>query len=169
MGLDITAYRNLTEKPNAALDEDGYPEEGVRFWNNADFPGRFDGLKEGMVYEYAECYDFRAGGYGGYNEWRERLAKLAEYPATEYKRWGLKELRHDAGAWARGSGPFYELINFADNEGTIGPVVAKKLAADFAEWDERAKATGDEWFYDRYQAWRKAFEMAADNGAVSFH
>ena len=172
MGLDITAYRQLREAPNAELDVDGYPKgRETKLYENTDFPGRMEGLKDRGVYAYEEAFGFRAGSYGGYNQWRNELARMAGYPL------GRDEpmLSHAASAWSGKLDhmPFVELVNFADNEGTIGPVVAAKLAKDFADWDDRAQVFGsnlnEEWFYRQYCNWRKAFEMAADAGAVSFH
>jgi hypothetical protein len=71
--------------------------------------------------------------------------------------------------WNGAQGPFSELIHFSDCEGVIGTAVSKKLAADFAAFDEKAKAAGNERYYAKYQEWRKAFEMAANGGAVDFH
>ena len=172
MGLDITAYRKIEIANGAAVDEDGDPvdyDEHQRFYFNPDFQGREEGLVEGAIYTRGtEEHDFRAGGYGGYNAWREELAKLAGYPATPHTRYLVTEDRHDAGAWEATEGPFWELINFSDCEGVIGPVVSAKLAKDFEEFDERAKVIGD-YFYDRYLDWKLAFELAADGGAVVFH
>lgn len=184
MGLDITAYRQLKacEKP-AGADEGDYDYD--RFFEarpNPAFPGRDDGLVS-KWFEFDQTRDgrfgFNAGSYSGYNDWREWLATLAGYPValihTEHR--PPRQL-HSAGAWEASSGPFWELINFADNEGTIGPVVSAKLAKDFAEWQERADAAcaamtqageAGAWFHQRYCDWRKAFEMAADGGAVDFH
>ena len=53
----------------------------------------------------------------------------------------------------------------------IGSAVSAKIAKDFAEFDEKAKTIqvgSYGWFYGLYQEWRKAFEMAADGGAVNF-
>jgi hypothetical protein len=86
--------------------------------------------------------------------------------------------------WAdeEAKGPFTELINFSGCEGYIGPVVAAKLAKDFADYQQRAEEyaanqgepdhgsedwSGDEWL-EVYNDWRRAFEMAADGGAVIF-
>jgi hypothetical protein len=185
MGLDITAYSKLT-KLDCVYDADGEPidpatrkpldwHDYTRVYINPDFPGRADEFEHKACYAYDESHGFRAGSYGGYNDWRERLATLAEYPAVEYERVPgyepSKQLRRDAAAWqglCEGM-PFVELVNFSDCEGTIGTAVSKKLAQDFAEWDERAKAIDDTRFYERYCEWRKAFELAADSGAVHFH
>lgn len=182
MGLDITAYRKLT-KLNAVFNADGEPidpetheplDDYVQFYVNSDFPGRNGSIEHKAVYSYSDSHDFRAGSYGSYNNWRERLAELADYPAVEHETVTgyapSRQIRRDAAAW-RGlceGKPFVELVNFSDCEGVIGPEVSAKLANDFADFDERAKATGDEWFYDRYCDWRKAFEMASDDGAVKF-
>lgn len=159
MGLDITAYRKLEEvRPINGSDDDGYGEGLVRLWNNKDFASRFEDLKEKTLYRHAEEFDFRAGSYSGYNRWREWLAALVG--TTPQKVWDDPK-----------PGPFLELINFADNEGTIGPRTAAKLAKDFAAHDEQAKAADHNqgWDYERYQHWRKACEMAADGGAIAFH
>lgn len=169
MGLGITAYRNLT-KIDAVFNADGEPidpttreplhyEDYTQVHVNFDFPERADPLEDLAIYAYEDSMDFRAGCYGGYNGWRATLADLAGYTPTQ--------------AWqgeAEGK-PFLELVNFSDCEGAIGPIVAAKLAKDFAEWDERAKAFRNpetDWFYDRYKLWRQAFEMAADGGVVKF-
>jgi len=185
MGLDITAYKKLT-KLDVVFDADGNPIDPrtrdplhynnyTRFYVNHDFPGRNGDIEDKACYAYEDSEGFRAGSYGGYNGWRERLAELAEYPMIEYE--GVqgyapsRRMRRDAAAWSgicEGM-PFLELVNFSDCEGVIGSQIAAKLANDFAEFDDLAKSVDDPWFYELYCKWRKAFEMAADDGAVSFH
>lgn len=178
MGLDITAYRKLT-KLDVLFDEDGEPVDPttrepvknyVRVRANHDFPGREQGLEDRAAYAYEDADSFWSGGYSRYNHWREELAELAGYPLTEYTQYGATSMRRDAAAWAglcEGK-PFVELVNFSDCEGVIGPVVAAKLAKDFAEWSERAAQRGDD-FYQKFDEWRRCFEFAADGGAVCFH
>lgn len=172
MGLDITAYRKLTLDPDAKLDADGQPENDaaqVNFsraiigWTEDNFPGRTAGIEPG-TYTFSESHCFRAGSYSGYNEWRRWLAEIV----------GLNTPQH---IWdsENPQGPFVELINFADNEGVIGPTVSAKLAKDFAAHEARIAALAcDDLSFDpynlvKYREWRKAFEMAADGGAVEFH
>lgn len=185
MGLDITAYRRIT-KLDVVFDADGEPLnpatrepiEGDYFqaFVNDDFgPERYAGIEHKAIYAYEDAHGFHAGSYGGYNKWREKLAKLAGYPTTPFERVeGYPPSQvdsHAASAWAgkcEGK-PFVELVNFADNEGVLCAAVCAKLARDFAEFDDRAKALDDEWFYGKYCEWRKAMEMAAEGGCVDFH
>ena len=170
MGLDISAYENITKQQIRPDRDDERADE--YFWCriNTDFPGRADDLEDGAAYSYERSMCFAAGAYSGYGQWREELAKLAGYP----KRLHLSEFKppkemHSQGAWDSTEGPFWELINFADNEGVIGSQVAAKLARDFAAYQTKADQHPDEWFQKKYSDWRKAFEMAARNGAVHFH
>lgn len=169
MGLDITAYRKLTLDPDAQTDEAGCPTDWKTHVRITDcmerhFPGRMAGIEPG-VYRAEETLSFRAGSYGGYSAWRDWLARLVGYTSAD-DLWEAVEADP-----AKLSGPFAEMISFADNEGVIGPVVSAKLAKDFAEHQTAAevasRTVGD--FFDRYAMWRKAFEMAADGGAVDFH
>lgn len=159
MGLDITAYKKLTMVENPKLDEDGYPEnwetewkpgEGM-VWSESCFPGSGEGVIPHTVYTYEDSFGFRAGSYSGYGWWRDKLEGLSD------------------------GNSFYELTNFADNEGVIGSVVSKKLYNDFISNSDNAekysKLIGEDGKYwlEKYKSWTKAFEMASDDGAVDFH
>lgn len=148
MGLDISALTGL--KP-----VDGEGENTWFIYINKDFPKQGDGLKEGY-YEFDEEFEFRAGSYSGYNAWRDRLARLVGYASAE-------------DAWAKNQGPMIDLINFADNEGVIGPEHCKKLHAEFVEWCDKARQiTDDPWFFKSYKNWLKAFKLGS-LGCVLFH
>lgn len=53
----------------------------------------------------------------------------------------------------------------------IGPKTSAKLAMDFAAFQEKADLFdwSDEYYANKYADWRRAFELAADGGAVCFH
>lgn len=159
MGLDITAYRKLTVEENPTLDQDGCPRDRhcVRFFVNSDFPGREGSVRNGTIYRYQAELDFRAGSYGSYGQWRSTLATLVGFEGDQ-----------DFWARAQPTDPFYPLINFSDCEGVIAGDDAVKLLADFKAHDALAK-TQDEYFYEKYQLWTRAFELAADDGAVKLH
>ena len=132
-GLDITAYEKLTLVPSPQLNSDGGlrgPNQ-VRL-NPVKFVEPFAGLTPGKVYRFESAFDFRAGSYSGYYYWRNELAKLAGNKQTPYESFnGKTELRYDATVWKSKKGPFWELIDFSDAEGVIGPVVCKRVHKDF--------------------------------------
>jgi hypothetical protein len=162
MGLDVTAYNQV--KKIADL-EDEELEGSALVTVNCSFIEQADGLRNGY-YSYVCDFDFRAGSYHGYNIFRGLLAKLIG--------------KTDAEIWAGPvPGPFVELINFADNAGTIGPVTSKKLYKDFADHVDKVRELHDrnwipdtdtaEYFIETYRRFMKAFELASDGGCVVFH
>lgn len=165
MGLDIRACAKLVEiGPVVERDGDLYDpvtdnlvdtNTKIVVYPNDAFPDRASPLKAGVCYRVGKDVRFRAGSYGGYNSWRSQLAYLAGYKTQD--------------AWdGKCDGlPFVELVNFSDCEGVIGPIVSAKLARDFAEHDDKAKAVGG-YFYEKYTGWREAFEIASDGGCVDF-
>ncbi len=178
MGLDITAYSKV-EKVDVEVDEDNYPvdesayDDYVRAWAMGR-RGQHDQLEDGKFYSVDEAYGFPAGSYGGYNQWREQLAKMAGYPLTEYREDYSTRRMHAAACWKGATGPFSELIMFADNQGVLGASVCAKLAKDFAEHEAAARTfaaapEGDSDFIVSYLDWKQAFELAADGGMVDFH
>lgn len=170
MGLDIVWYKNakLAEE-GQGVDSDGFQMDGfITPFDNPAFPGRADGLDCGKTYVATEGGSFGAGSYGGYNNWREELARIAGYEPILSDRFGEQIMRCDAAAWRVPEGPFWELINFSDCEGTIGPVVSAKLAKDFANWQQDAEGSPQLGFQRTYANFRKAFEQVAGNGFVRF-
>lgn len=152
MGLDVYAYSGI-ELVDAKHNEDEDDGE-VKFYIEDFFADRAKDIVDEGVYRYETTYHFGAGSYIGYNMWRNQLAILAGF-------------KSDEAAFEADGGPFWELIHFSDGEGVIGTEVAKKLANDFAQYDEQAQ-TIDGYFYDRYVNFKTAFELAANNGAVRF-
>lgn len=177
MGLDISAYRKIA-KIDAVFDASGEPidpatrdpiEYDMQAHINSDFPGRADEIEDKAVYKAADSFGFRAGGYGGFNAWRNELAKMAGYPLGQYEQYGKMWDSYCVACWEGAQGPFSELINFSDCEGMIGAAVAAKLAKDFAEFQSAAEKVEMPFFINKYVEFRKAFEMAADAGAVRFY
>lgn len=170
-GLDVTAYEKLTIVTSPQFDEDGEAvgKNQVEL-APVEFAERFAGLTAGKVYRYQSSFEFRAGSYSGYNYWRNELAKLAGYKRTPYKSYdGKTELRYDATVWNIKKGPFWELIDFSDAEGVIGPVVCKRVYKDFLQYQVVAAKHPDEYFRSSYEDWKKAFAMCANDGAIVFH
>lgn len=177
MGLDISACKNaaLLAFDNIVDDEpvDAHGETinyDARIFANPDFPGREAGLINRGFYS-GDYSDGAEGcwGYGSYNGLRNELAKLAGYALGKAKSYGHEFDSYCVECWNGVQGPFAELINFSDCEGFIGPVVSKKLAADFAQFQDKADAHESERFRDFYATMRAAFDVAAQDGFVHFH
>lgn len=123
------------------------------------FPGRDDGLARGYyrVSGQEEGIDF---SYSGYSDWREWLCRTFLKVSPEQV-WDNPETFADA--------PFVELVNFADNEGFIGPKTCAKLAADFAAHTPGHHAFGLRDHARAYERLAQMFRIAGGGGAVKFH
>lgn len=189
MGLDIAAYSNLNyvghHDKSAFDDEDcGYDHVSgerihVEAYAYTEFPHALMGVPnvkpiplgaEGVfigggcftVTEATESHGFRAGSYSGYGMWREDLAH-----------W-FNPYRVDVDGSPSPEGPFYELLWFAGNEGTIATAACASLLADFRQHRDayvayQAGATYGDYNVQRYDDWIRAFELGAQSGLVDFH
>ena len=162
MGLDIVAWEHATLTTEHEYEPDECWEQN-HVWAYAliGFEHSTRGLETDRCYVVdGESIMFRAGSYSGYGEWRDALAQAAlDVPVEDV--WAAPEKFKDK--------PFYELLNFADNEGTIGPQAAANLAEDFNEHRTKVLHLGDdEYFTEKYEEWTAAFDLAAGNGIVVF-
>ena len=164
MGLDVSVYERVEHIGAFNEREHDDCDEVVHLYY-AGFEQRGDGLVEGAYRVSGETEAFRAGSYSGYNRWREQLCDMVCGRKPE-------------AVWSGEVAPlaFGELINFADNEGFIGPKTSAKLANDFetlaGQAEDYARRLGEiegRWFLDRYRDFRNAFRLAANHGAVKFH
>lgn len=181
MGLDITAYSHLKaigdheKDPTRNEGEPCGPEDWCYYENHVTamaydaFPLSFLGLpvlrtktaSDGTGMLYGGCYEitedtvthsFRAGSYSGYGRWRAALQEKYNPDRKETE-------------------PFFELIWFADNEGTIGPLAAQNLLADFEAYGpdfELGDPNGD-WSGGPFDDFHKACRLAAADGLIDFH
>lgn len=150
MGIDITGYSHLTPNPEGQIEI----SQAVLSWQEGIWPGRSAGLSAGphSAEHNEHC---RSMSYGGFGAFRRQLATLAGYSSLE-------------AVWeADLSGPFSELLNFADTQGYFGPTVCAKLAQDFKAFTKIAE-TQDEFFRQRYMGVAHAFELGAQSGMVQF-
>lgn len=173
MGLSVIAYAKATPTEHrAAVKENGIPEEWcpddaredhVKAFAYAGFEQSLDGLEPGVCYEVGEPFRGGSFSYGGYGEWRRDLCKIMLNVDPQVV-WDNPDSYRDE--------PFYELIRFADNEGTIGPKAAARLAEDFdgyrAKYVEAHDSDPDPWMIQRYESMSDAFHLAASGGLVDF-
>jgi hypothetical protein len=179
MGLDITALSKirvedhnmikLKELLSMPVEEEKelytFTENQIGSANNwiKDMePGRYFKTEE------TEEFDFRAGSYSGYGEYRMLISEcfLGVTPRLVWENPKKYE-----------GMPFYEQVDFSDCEGFIGPAVSAKLAKDYREgkdqWIDYIRSKFDgmvnyDHYIQKYDAWTKAFELASDNGIVWF-
>ena len=145
MGLDILALSNLQYIGEHVDDhaEGGFCNQEGHYQVSEDDFLRHQDLREGACYATTpttEVVAFRTGSYSGYSWFRNALAHFAHgVPAMTI--WEQPEKYQGL--------PFYELIDFSDSDGTFGPAVCAKLAKDFADHEEQAKA-----FVDKIKAYK---------------
>lgn len=156
MGLDITAYGEVdfrTRWDGVGEEPEDY-NNWVHVYANPDFPERTPGIQTGHYWAAGTvARSFRAGSYSGYGRWRADLKEWAETLWTPTEQLAQDRLY-----------PFYELINFSDCEGVLGPEVCAVLAQDFER--PHPMTWGPNGLYND---WAQAFKLAANTGCVCFH
>lgn len=163
MGLDIYLFTGLKKLEGAKYDEDDYLEddylvlpngdkldwdEYVKIYQDPYFAkmNRHEGVELDAFYSFENKEHIFSRGYSGYGNFREWLAKIAGYEPVNFTSFGQSS--HAAACWddVKGGGqkgPFSEMINFSDCEGTLGPVVCAKLAKDFQQFAAKAATEAD--------------------------
>lgn len=169
MGLDITAFSNVRAIGPMPEDVDWdeiYDNDQRIIFVNPHFPLSGQGLLDNYIYDVSQskAISFAAGSYGGYNVFRSLLAKAAGYDHEDA--WSDEKDFQEA--------PFFEIVNFSDCEGTIGPVAALHLYHDFVTHRDKfiEEVKDDTWKNSRiarYDFFTKAFRLASDKGFVIFH
>ena len=164
MGPQFNVYSKLAEMKmeEVKLYEDGTPEEEriTSFYSNPEYPVHISGLDSTVFYRCnGKKTKFGASNYEEYFEFKDHLAKIVGFNNAE-------------ALWKTG-GPifFIELINFSSYEGTIGPIICRKLYNDFRENYDRAEQyfmnlQESTKFWIHYQNWCKALSIARNNGAI---
>lgn len=164
MGLDVTAYEyaELTE-PHEWID-DCTEEFNHKYAYIIDpsFSRSLRGLEEDRCYVVSGLTADTHNSYGGYSEFRSCLSEyILEVGPEEVWRSRVEYV----------NAPFFELICFADNEGTIGPYAASSLWLDFLDnrevFGEGCK--WDDYLMSKYDEWTEVMSVASDTGMVVFH
>lgn len=162
MGLAAIAYEfaELIEPgPFHSFNEDyidSLPDDQKFLWT---FDGAFEEQQEGLadgIYRVTGETARSSRSYTGFNHLRDQVSLAATgYPAEAV--WGRDDWRElPLGYW----------INFADNEGLLGPKTCAVLA-------DQAEQIGDlvlasDWDEQAWAEWRVMFRLAADTGVISY-
>lgn len=166
MGLDISVYPKVALTTEHKQSDDCWEATPEHIYAGTfNFPQSHRGLIEGrcyVAYGDAPSWGFRAGSYSGYNEFRRRLTQAAYGVAIDpYFVWDNRDKFRDK--------PFFELIDFSDCEGCIGPEACTDLAKDFDDWPAVRDFMKEQGWEEVYDEWNKAFHDAAGHGLVDFH
>lgn len=189
MGVTVRAYSRLRLLPQHRTEARPYPDECedggcIRAYTYACFARSAEGLADADIvwqgnYERLcanRCYQETAEtrkvtvlsmSCTSYGEWRDALCRAVNgMPAEEFWAYGFEEA------------PFRDLIDFADNEGCIGPVAAARLTQDFASvayrtrFETHLSGGAETWLTERWLTiwddWLTAVQLAADEGLVRF-
>lgn len=168
MGLDITAYSNIDVVRYSSEYVEAFENvAGIDYgYVNSDFPHAItEGIGENTKFIYfmergaTERHSFRAGSYSGYNEFRRTLC----FGITDRDIFNNYDKHRHI--------PFFEMICFSDCEGVFfGNEVCAKLHNDFVNniHGYRQHVEEDEWMFQKYDDFMRAFEFGAQNGIVIF-
>lgn len=156
MGLDVRTYGNIKLAEN---EEDA---DFTAFVINEDWKHKIKNLQDGKAYSGDVVFRGVSYTYSAHNRFREKLVKLV----------GCEDLLDNKGKikWSElpFEIPFYDLINFADNEGCLDWEVSNIIYSDFEKYNEKAKSEMNEYDYSKYETWMKTFKSAKNDGVVVF-
>ena len=126
MGLDISALSYI--KRSEVQDPEDSSNE-IRIWHNPNFPDHCE-LEEGSYEETPQtrAHRFNAGSYSGHSRFRNVLAQCTLGVKTDTI-WEAQDIYMNR--------PFFNLLNFSDCEGTIGPDYSAALFEDFRDNRDR--------------------------------
>ena len=160
MGLSVRVYKNIKRTDN---DDDcnftSYViDENWRYKvKNLEYDKNYKG----------DCTDANVSyAYSTHNRFRETLIKIIGRNDLLLKDGKIDwvNLEHEKDM------PFYELINFADNEGCLDFEISSILYNNFIEWKDKAVKflANDDYTKGNYLKWLDVFEVGKDNGVVVF-
>jgi hypothetical protein len=156
MGLDVRTYGNIKLAEN---EEDA---DFTAFVIDEDWKHKIKNLQDGKAYNGDVVFTGVSYPYLAHNRFREKLVKLV----------GREDLLDNEGKikWDElpTEIPFYDLINFADNEGCLDWEVSATIYSDFEKYNFKAKLEMNEYDYSKYETWLETFKSAKNDGVVVF-
>ena len=156
MGLDIRVYKDIK------LTENREEADFVAYVIDSSWRHKIKNLQENKSYVGRLAHRGISYPYSAHSRFRESLVKLVD-------RMDLLDSRGQI-RWDKLTPevPFYDLINFADNEGCLDWEISASIYRDFEKFNEKAKSEMDELDYKRYKIWLETFKESKDNGVVVF-
>lgn len=125
MGLRIIAYTGVVPRESLSPEDlEQTPEECfLELSNPRGYESRLAPFQPGLYVYRRHAMHEDIGGYGYYSGWRDWMSRsFVGVPAAEV------DGRH-AGM------PFYELVDFTDSSGFLGPDAVEELSWNFDGWE----------------------------------
>lgn len=155
MGLNVRVYGNIKLSKNEDADFTAYVI-------SEDWKYKIKNLQDGKGYSGDVVFRGISYPYSAHNRLREKLVKLI----------GRDDLLDSGGEikWNElpSEIPFYDLIDFADNEGCLDWEVSSTIYSDFEKYNDKAKSEMNDYDYLRYKTWLETFKSAKNSGVVVF-
>ena len=144
MGLDVylvASMRRLNEEELAELEED--EPWGI----DGDLPAPY----QPGSYLVEQVASVRIGSYGGFNSWRESMAKMIGFERRDQ---------------VTESDTFGYLLDHSDCDGILIPHQVDQLVTDFRTHKERARSHLSEYHFVNYEEWLGLLERCQAIGGI---
>ena len=158
MGLSVRVYKHI--EPTDSEEEYDF----IAYVIDKNWKHKIKNLNENQKYNGESQATGVNYAYSTHGRFREYLIKLisCEHLLDEEGRIKWSELEKSTEI------PFYELINFADNEGCIDWEISEKLYSQFKEFSVANSFNEEDYFSGIYEEWKHVFEIAKEKGVVVF-
>ena len=158
MGLAVTVFKNI-KKTN---DDENY--DFTAYVIDPTWEHKIKNLEPDAKYVGERSEGNISYPYSSHNRFREHLLKLQDRHDLLKKDSTVDWERLDKFPEL----PFYELINFADNEGCLDWETNEKLYNDFKVCEGKAVkyAENEYYFIETYKSWLNIFENGKQRDAV---
>lgn len=181
MGLDAVSYEHYKEVDLSDIKE-GFAMSDCDF----DFD---DYMYENGVYRVFSYTNFAEHALAGFSFAKKdssffpkfftvgpyvKTSGNVESSSTSYSGHSLyrNSLKGFGASFKDPDSPFYELMNFADNEGVLGPVACAALAEDYVNFPvlvtDSTSENDYQWLNKLHAKWKVAVENAANTGLIFF-
>lgn len=162
MGLDAHCFQNIKRVENE------YEEDFTPYVIDDNWKYKIKNLEENKPYKGDYVSFHIQYSYGTHNRFRETLLKLIGKEDLLNNDGRINWSLYNNGSYSKT--PFYEFIDFADNEGSIDWETNERIYNSFKEYEEKAKEfyKDDNYFLGKYMEWLDVFKHGKNKGVVVF-